>query len=215
MSGEKPGNTLKGSLSDRGFATGATMSEAPGTGTATKGLDPPEPSRAATPAAPRRRARRVMVILAALAGTLALAAAAVAGAAVIVTQRTTKAHVAAHSLRATVFRLRPGQCFDSLPNGIGGAHAVPCVQPHDAELYGRFLVAGRHWPGTAAVAERARQGCQSRLTGYLNPQLDTSGMAESYVYPNEGAWQAGVRSVICEIRGTQGRLTGSVRASRG
>ena len=132
---------------------------------------------------------------------------------VLVAQRSRYAHAAAHSLRATVFRLHPGQCFDSLPNGIGGVHAVPCARPHDAEIYGDFRVAGRSWPGAAALGEQARRGCQSRLGGYLNPQLDTTGLAESYAYPNEGAWAAGAHSVICEIRNTQGKLTGSVRAS--
>jgi hypothetical protein len=76
-----------------------------------------------------------------------------------------------------------------------------------------FRVAGRDWPGSAALGSQARLGCQARLTGYLNPQLDTSGLAESYAYPNQGAWAAGEHMVICEIRGTQGKLTGSVRAS--
>ena len=51
----------------------------------------------------------------------------------------------------------------------------------------------------------------ARLSGYLNPQLATSVLAESYVFPNQSAWDAGVRTVICEIRGTAGKLTGSVR----
>jgi putative regulator of septum formation len=93
------------------------------------------------------------------------------------------------------------------------AHAVPCGQPHDGEIYGDFRVAGRDWPGTAVLGEQAWRGCQSRLSGYLNPQLATKGLAESYAYPNEGAWAAGVHSVICEIRSTQGKLTGSLRAS--
>jgi hypothetical protein len=101
-----------------------------------------------------------------------------------------------------------------LPNGIAGAHAVPCRRPHDGEIYGGFRVAGHDWPGSAALASLARQGCQARLTGYLNPQLNTSGLADSYAYPNEGAWATGEHSVICEIRSTQGTLTGSVRASR-
>ena len=74
-------------------------------------------------------------------------------------------------------------------------------------------MAGRSWPGAAALGEQARRGCQSRLGGYLTPHLDTTGLAESYAYPNEGAWAAGAHSVICEIRNTQGKLTGSVRAS--
>ena len=145
--------------------------------------------------------------------TCALAVAAAAVTVVLVAQRSRHAHGAAHPLHATVFRLHPGQCFNSLPNGIGEAHAVRCARPHDAEIYGNFRVAGQSWPGTAALGEQARQGCQSRLSGYLNPQLDTSGLTESYAYPNEGAWAAGVHSVICEIRSTRGKLTGSVRAS--
>ena len=133
----------------------------------------------------------------------------------LLAQRPHRAHVAAHPLSTTVFGLRPGQCFDSLPNGIAGAHAVPCAQPHDAEIYGAFRVAGHRWPGAAVLGSQARLGCQHRLAGYLNPQLDTSGLAESYAYPNAGAWAAGEHAVICEIRGTGGKLTGSVRAFGG
>ena len=82
----------------------------------------------------------------------------------------------------------------------------------NAEIYGAFSVAGQRWPGAAALGNQARQGCQGRLAGYLNPQLDTSGLAESYAYPNSGAWAAGERTVICDIRGSGGKLTGSVRA---
>jgi Septum formation len=170
----------------------------------------PAPADAPAPVSPRRRGRRLLLILFVVSSAVAVAAAAVT--VVLVTRGPRQAH-AAHPLRATVFRLHPGQCFNSLPNGIAGAHAVPCRQPHDGEIYGEFRVAGQSWPGAAALGEQARQGCQSRLGGYLNPQLDTSGMADSYAYPNEGAWQAGVRSVICEIRSTQGKLTGSVRAA--
>jgi len=197
------------------------MIETPETGAAATGVETTAPGPAPATAAPppaglpappgRRRGKRALLVLAAVTSALAIAAAAVT--VVLVTQRSRQAHAAAHPLRATVFRLHPGQCFDSLPNGIGGAHAVPCRQPHDAEIYGEFRVASRSWPGAAVIGAQARQVCQSRLSGYLNPQLDTTGMAESYAYPNEGAWQAGVRSVICEIRGTQGKLTGSVRAA--
>jgi hypothetical protein len=41
--------------------------------------------------------------------------------------------------------------------------------------------------------------------------LATTVLAESYVFPDQGAWNAGERAVICEIRGTAGKLTGSVR----
>jgi hypothetical protein len=118
----------------------------------------------------------------------------------------------ANPLRGTVFQLRSGQCLNFPPNGTALAHAVPCAQPHDAEIYGTFRVAGQQWPGDAALNEQAQQDCQNRLSGYLS-QLALSNVAEFYVYPGNSAWAAGGRSVICEIRGTRGKLTGFVRAS--
>jgi Septum formation len=111
----------------------------------------------------------------------------------------------------SVFRLRAGDCVNSGTGGISSPTVVPCGQPHDAEVYARFALAGQRWPGDAAIGIRARQGCMARLGGYLNPQLATTVLAESYVFPDQGAWNAGVRTIICEIRSTAGKLTGSVR----
>ncbi len=201
------------------------MNEMPETGPAATSLEDKAPSPApasapqrpgieapAAPASPRRRGKRLLIVLFVVSLAVAAAAAAVTGALLLHRSHWAPA-VARHPLRATVFGLQPGQCFNSLPNGIAGAHAVRCRQPHDGEIYGVFRVTGHDWPGSAALASQARLGCQARLTGYLNPQLNTSDLAESYVYPNQGAWAAGEHMVICEIRGTQGKLTGSVRAS--
>jgi hypothetical protein len=38
-------------------------------------------------------------------------------------------------------------------------------------------------------------------------------LAQSYVFPDEVAWAAGTRTVICEVRATSGELTGSVRGA--
>ena len=191
-------------------AATTNVAAAPGSPKATAPAPPgPAPAGAPTPVSPRR-GRRLLLILFAVACAIAVAAAAVT--VVLVTQRPRQANPAG-PLHATVFALHPGQCFNSLPNGIAGAHAVRCRRPHDGEIYGDFRVAGRSWPGGASLGAQAGQGCQRRLGGYLNPQLNTTGLAESYAYPNEAAWAAGVHSVICEIRGTQGKLTGSVRAS--
>jgi hypothetical protein len=62
------------------------------------------------------------------------------------------------------------------------------------------------------VSAAASSGCSTRLTGYLNPQLAIS-LASTYIYPDSVAWQAGTRTVICEVRATSGQLTGSVRGA--
>ena len=54
---------------------------------------------------------------------------------------------------------------------------------------------------------------RSRIASYLNPQLLNAGLSEEYVYPNQDAWQAGVRTVVCEVSSTTGPLSGSVRSS--
>lgn len=112
-----------------------------------------------------------------------------------------------------VFSLRAGQCLDSGTNGISGVHVLNCAQAHDAEVFATFRVAGTRYPGAAALQQSARQGCVSRLSGYLNPQLSAASLAQSYVYPDSGAWSAGERTVVCTVRSTSGPLVGSVRAA--
>jgi hypothetical protein len=111
----------------------------------------------------------------------------------------------------SVFGLRAGTCVNSGPDGVSAPTVVPCDRAHDAEVYARFALAAARWPGTAGMGALARRGCTARLGGYLNPQLATAVLAESYVFPDQSAWNAGERTVICEIRGTAGKLTGSVR----
>jgi hypothetical protein len=111
-----------------------------------------------------------------------------------------------------VFSLRAGQCLDSGANGISGVHVLGCAQAHDAEVFATFRVTGSRYPGAAALQQRARQGCVSRLSGYLNPQLAATSLAQSFVYPDAGAWSAGERTVVCTVRSTSGPLVGSVRS---
>ena len=112
--------------------------------------------------------------------------------------------------QAAVFRLRPGECVD-IPNGSSPT-VVSCTAPHDAEVFGTFTLPGRAWPGTAAVRREASAGCGTRLTSYLNPQLAIS-LAQDYVYPGQVDWNAGTRTVVCEVRAASGQLTQSVRAA--
>jgi Septum formation len=113
-----------------------------------------------------------------------------------------------------VFSLRAGECLNSGANGISGVHVLSCAQAHDAEVFATFPLAGSSYPGAAALQQRARQGCVSRLSGYLNPQLSATSLAQSYVYPGAGAWSAGERTVVCTVRSTSGPLVGSVRAAQ-
>lgn len=158
----------------------------------------------------KARGRSLAITGLVLAGLWTIAAA--IGGAVYLTRHQQPARPAA---LPRVFSLRTGQCADAGRSGMSSPAVVSCDQPHDAEVFGTFQLAGHRYPGAAAVQQQADQGCAARLAGYLNPQLSLSSVTESYVYPDAGAWAAGERTVVCTVRSASGQLTGSVRAAPG
>jgi hypothetical protein len=156
------------------------------------------------------RARRWPRVLLGL-GFVALAAVIVGGAIAIVGSVTHgfKKPVKITYTKSALFNLKTGECFD--PHGQSYT-LISCDSPHVAEVFATFKLSGSKWPGTTAIAADASSGCATRLTGYLNPQLAIS-LSSTYVYPDSVAWQAGTRTVICEVRATSGDLTGSVRGA--
>jgi hypothetical protein len=113
---------------------------------------------------------------------------------------------------AAVFGLRPGQCVDSGSDTLQFT-VLSCTRPHDAEVFATFSLPAAAWPGASAVQADAGDGCASRLDSYIDPQLAAAGLTQDYVYPNQAAWQAGERTVVCEVRAESGQLTGTVRAT--
>jgi len=111
---------------------------------------------------------------------------------------------------AAVFTLHKGDCVNSPSAQL--VSILPCSTPHEAEVFATFALPASPWPGTTAIATAASSGCGSRLNGYLNPQLAVS-LTQSYVYPDQVAWTAGTRTVVCEVRASSGNLTGSVRGA--
>jgi hypothetical protein len=111
---------------------------------------------------------------------------------------------------AAVFGLRQGNCIITPNESV--VSAVSCTSPHDAEVFATFTLPAGPWPGSAAVEQAADDGCGARLSGYLNPQLAIS-LSQDYVYPGQVAWQAGTRTVVCEVRAASGQLDQSVRGA--
>ena len=97
---------------------------------------------------------------------------------------------------AAVFRLTPGQCVNLGSDALKFT-VLSCTRPHDAEVFAAFALPAGPWPGTSAVRADAGNGCASRLNSYIDPQLATAGLTQEYVYPNQAAWQAGERTVVC------------------
>jgi Septum formation len=156
----------------------------------------------------RRRGVRLLTVAATVVGILALVGAAVGVLAVLTHGFRPKTVVTYHV--AAVFSLRAGECINSSPNGLS-VTLMSCAVPHDAEVFATFGLTGTSWPGSTAIQADASSGCMSRVASYVNPELANAGLNQEYVFPDQQAWQAGVRTVICEISAASGQLTGSVR----
>jgi hypothetical protein len=160
-------------------------------------------------AAEERRDVNPLAVIGIIVGVIALAGVAVGVLAVITHGFRPKTVITYRP--AAVFGLRAGECVNSGANALN-VTVVSCTRPHDAEVFATFRLPGTGWPGASAMQQDAGNGCQSRLAGYLNPELVTADLTQEYVYPNQTAWQAGEHTVVCEIRAASGPLTGSVRA---
>jgi hypothetical protein len=174
--------------------------------------EPAEAAEEEAPASTIRPDRRMspLAVAAVVLGVIALAGVAVGILAVATHGFQAKSVVQYRP--AAVFSLRPGDCINSTPNGLD-VTVLSCATPHDAEVFATFPLTASSWPGRAAVQIQASDGCVSRLAGYLNPQLANAGLAQEYYYPDRAAWQAGARTVVCEIRASTGQLSGSLRST--
>ena len=158
---------------------------------------------------PARKGRRVSWLVTAGVVLVVIAVAAAAGALAVTTHGFRPKTVVTYR-PAAVFSLRAGECINSSSNGLS-VTVLSCATPHQAEVFATFRLAGSSWPDTAAVQQQASSGCANRLAGYVNPDLLNAGLAQEYVYPDQQAWQAGVRTVVCEVSAASGPLSGSVR----
>jgi hypothetical protein len=127
--------------------------------------------------------------------------------------RSSSTGIITHSGRINVFSLKTGDCFDN-PAGAKTVHtvtAIPCDQPHNAQIYAKFKLSGADvsYPGAAVVAQRARIGCNAR-TGSINKSMASSAMSIRIFLPAEVAWITGQRTVSCMIVSSKADLTSSL-----
>jgi len=108
--------------------------------------------------------------------------------------------------------LEAGDCV----NGIRGAQefrrlpTVPCAQPHEAEVFAVFTLAGSAWPGEAAVRAQA-ENCVTRLPGYAPAAAVDDKLDVFSLHPTRESWGQGDRLVTC-LAVDLARRTGSIRS---
>ena len=99
--------------------------------------------------------------------------------------------------------LQPGDCLeDRTPTEDAVLlDAVPCEEPHRAEVFGRFTLkpvdGASGYPGGASVRRRATAGCRNRLRRYAPREYDSQLGDVTYFSPDRIDWAIGDHDVTC------------------
>ncbi|MEU8591010.1 DUF4190 domain-containing protein [Streptomyces sp. NPDC048664] len=126
----------------------------------------------------------------------------------------------AHRARGggATFSAHKGECFDALGGSLHGevrdVDEVPCSGTHQAEVFADFTLAGRVYPGTAAISEEADRRCRALKGAYAMDAWAVPDDVDVYVLrPDSRSWSLGDREVICVFAGVDDtdRRTGSLR----
>ncbi len=119
------------------------------------------------------------------------------------------ADAAAAGSRSDIFvnELQVGQCFDN-PDEAGSSEAVEmlavslsvCDEPHDAEVYSVYELAGDDdtaYLGDSFVFDQASDGCANRFDEAIGTPYAQSSLGVFVIYPSATTWGAGDRQVAC------------------
>lgn len=112
-----------------------------------------------------------------------------------------------------VTSLQPGDCVNGLEEGRVGLTlpAVPCAEPHEAEVYSVFDVnQDGSWPGQDPIIEEAQDRCLRDLEDNFPDEYADNQVDIFYLHPSEATWRTGDREVVCLTYYLDGRRTGSI-----
>jgi hypothetical protein len=111
-----------------------------------------------------------------------------------------------------VDRLRAGDCILAFDKTRANANvqAVPCDQPHHAEVFAVFTLDSGSYPGEQKAGDLAIQGCSQRARWRSRPDLDTDALHTFAFYPGRMSWATGDRSVRCLVYDPDHTRVGSI-----
>jgi hypothetical protein len=119
----------------------------------------------------------------------------------------------------SVFRIRPGDCFDDPAPGrqLRQVDVTPCDQPHDNEVFATVehpAGADFPFPGHDGVVAHAEQACPGPFAAYVGIAYAQSRFSLFPIVPSRESWAKGDRQIICALYDNEaGKLTGSVRGT--
>lgn len=107
--------------------------------------------------------------------------------------------------------LRVGDCLNDIEESalITSLPAVPCAEPHEAEVFGVFDLAEGNYPTEDDLVAQADAGCADRMARYSPDAMNDPSIGFLYIYPLEQAWPDD-REVVCLATSSEGTMTGSL-----
>jgi hypothetical protein len=116
----------------------------------------------------------------------------------------------------SAFSFRPGDCWDDPPldQVVDSVAAVPCTQPHDAEVYAVYDLDLPVFPGDDEVGTAAESGCIGRFAEFAGVEYAASRLEVVYLNPTQESWdEEDDRSVVCSVSDPDGPTSGSLRGA--
>nr|MDT0659166.1 septum formation family protein [Micromonospora sp. DSM 115978] len=111
------------------------------------------------------------------------------------------------------FDLTAGDCLNDLEESasITSVPAVPCAEPHEAEVFALFEVSGDAFPGDAEISSQSEEQCTQRLAEYAPAAVEDENLELFFLHPTQESWAQGDREVVCIANDPSGQRTGSLR----
>jgi len=115
-----------------------------------------------------------------------------------------------------VFDVRVGDCIEEIAEdpSATSVDAVPCAEPHRAEVISTITLPDGEWPGERSVFSEADRGCPEALETETAPS-SRDGLETFYLHPTERSWELqDDRDIVCIALTAQPR-SGSVLRGEG
>ena len=117
----------------------------------------------------------------------------------------------------TANNLRVGDCYDLKEpeaDEIEDVTAKPCTEPHQYELYFTGAVPDGDYPAESVFEAYVVANCDPAFTGYVGRAYQDSLLDIYWLYPTDGSWRQGDRTVQCAVYDPKiPRLTASLKGA--
>lgn len=99
------------------------------------------------------------------------------------------------------FTMRVGDCVQvPAEEMVESMEAVPCAEPHDAQVFAKFDVADAPEYGQSRVDDEAGQGCYERWSSAIGTVYEEDAELDiQLLTPTSESWGEGDREVVCMV----------------